>query len=153
MLRDSKLSKGVRHLPNAVAISKRVATSTLPEDHWMQYAKACIKPGYDYFEAKLRQLEGVVSAFKAARIFNPAKVNFLKPDCSSIDTLRCFKFLDNDQLLGGLKCELPTYLAMAENTADEIDTLVWWEQHRRKNSTMGQCLPENHSLSTLFSMC
>ena len=98
----------------------------------MQYAKACIKPGYDYFEAKLRQLEGVVSAFKAARIFNPAKVNFLKPDYSSIDSLRCFKFLDKDQLLGGLRSELPTYLAMAEDTADEIDTLCGGNNMQKK---------------------
>ena len=101
ILSSVKAAIQVCHLPNRVAISKRVTTSTLPEDHWMQYAKACIKPGYDYFEAKLRQLEGVVSAFKAARIFNPAKVHFLKPDCCSINFLRCFQFLDNDQLLGG----------------------------------------------------
>ena len=54
----------------------------------MQYAKACIKLGYDYFEAKLLQLD---VGFKAAFIFN---TNFLKPDRSSIDTLHCFNFLD-----------------------------------------------------------
>ena len=124
----------VCNLPNTIAISKRVATFTVPEDHWMQYAKAkeCIKPGHDYFEAKLLQLHGTVSAFKAARIFNPLKVNFLKPDCSSFDTLRSFKFLDNDQLLDGLRSELPAYLTMAEDTADEVDFLVWWEQHAEK---------------------
>ena len=61
--------------------------------------------------------------------FNPVKVKFLKPDCSSIDTLRSFKFLDNDQLLDGLRS---AYLAMAEDTAEEVDFLVWWEQHAER---------------------
>ena len=92
-------------------------------------------------------------------IDNPAKVNFLKPDCSSIDTLRCFKFLDNYQLLGGLRSELPTYLAMAEDTADEIDTLVWWEQHAEKIPSWANacqkiilCQPSSACVERVFSL-
>ena len=72
----------------------------------------------------------VVDAFRAARIFHSARVNFLKPDCSTIDTL-C-SFLDNDEVLDGLKSELPTYLAISEDAADGIDLLVWWEHYGDK---------------------
>ena len=135
-------------MPNTVAISKRLATTVLPEDHWTQYAKACIKPGYDYFEAKFGQeLCAVVDAFKAAHIFHPAKV---KPDCSTIDTLHSLKFLDNDQtldlmfldnnqVLDGLKSELPTCLAISEDPADDIDLLVWWEHAEKIPSWANAC--------------
>ena len=37
------------------------------------------------------------------------------------------------EVLDGLKSELPTYLAIPEeDTAVDIDLLVWWEQHRDK---------------------
>ena len=72
----------------------------------MDYAKACIQPGYDYFHQKFElELRPVVDAFKSARLFIPTKVNDIKPDTSSVDTLRAFKFLDNDQTLQDLKSE------------------------------------------------
>ena len=160
VLSSVKAAIQVCHLPNTVAISKRLATTVLPEDHWMKYAKECITPGYDYFKAKFGQeLCAVVEAFKAARIFHPAKVNFLKPDCTTIDTLRSLKFLDNDQVLGGLKSELPTYLAVSEGTADDIDLLVWWEQHAEKIPSWASackkillCQPSSACVERVFSL-
>ena len=60
----------------------------------MDYAKACIQPGYDYFHQKIElELCRVVDAFKLARLFIPTKINDIKPDNSSVDSLRAFKFL------------------------------------------------------------
>ena len=42
ILSSVKAAVQVCHLPNTVAISKRLATTALPEDHWIQYAKACV---------------------------------------------------------------------------------------------------------------
>ena len=33
------------------------------------------------------------------------------------------------QVLDSLKSELPTYLAICNDTLDDIDLLGWWEQH------------------------
>ena len=88
----------VCHLPNTIAVAKRLANSCTTEQNLVDYAKACIQPVYDYFHQKFYlELRPVVDAFKSARLFLPTKVNDLKPDVSTVDTLRAFKFLDNDQ--------------------------------------------------------
>ena len=59
-------------------------------------------------------------------------MNNLKPDRSTVETLRTFKFLDCDEVVKDLKSELPTYLALAEDLSDEIDLLKWWERNEVK---------------------
>ena len=96
----------------------------------MNYAHACIKPGYDYFKSKFdHDLLPIVNAFKAARLFLPAKITDHKPDSTTVETLRSFKFLDKDEVVQNLKSELPAYLALAEDLSDEIDPLKWWEKN------------------------
>ena len=56
----------------------------------------------------------------------------LKPDSSTVETLRTFKFLDSDEVVKDLTSELPTYLALAEDLSDEIDLLKWWERNEVK---------------------
>ena len=47
----------------------------------MDYAKACIQPGYDYFHQKCElELRRVVDAFKLAQLLIPTKVNNIKQD-------------------------------------------------------------------------
>lgn len=160
ILSSVKAAVQVCHFPNTLAIAKRLANTTFPEEHWVRYAKACVQPGYDYFKSKFDQdLRPVVDAFKAARLFNPARINYLKPDCSTVDTLRAFKFLDSNQILDNLKSELPTYLATAEDTADDVDTLAWWEQHTEKIPSWAKacqkillCQPSSASVERVFSL-
>ena len=92
------------------------------------YAKACVKPAFDYFNSKFgTDLEKAVSAFKYARFFDPVKIVEIKPSASDIERLRIFPFLDSDSIIDGLKVELPKYLATAEDISPEIDRLEWWK--------------------------
>ena len=131
----------VCHLPNTFAIAKRLASTTFPENigRDMQ-GHAYIQPGYDYFWSKFDQ-DLRVDAFKAVRLFNHSKVNDLKPDCSSIDTLRSFKVLESDNL----KSELPTYLAIS---VADVDPLTCWEQNTERVPPWAK--EESHSLSAVF---
>jgi hypothetical protein len=57
------------------------------------YGVSCVKPAFDYFVLKFRnELKPVVDAFKAAQLFLPHKVNDLRPDSSSVDSLKAFPF-------------------------------------------------------------
>ena len=86
------------------------------------YAKACVKPAFDYFNIKFgTDLEKAVSAFKYARFFDPVKIVEIKPSASDIERFRIFPFLDSDSIINGLKVELPKYLATAEDISPEID--------------------------------
>lgn len=149
----------VCHLPNTIAVAKRIATPTVPEAHWLAYAKACIQPGYDYFREKFdRDLLPVVEAFKAARLFLPAKINDIKPDSSTVDTLKAFKFL-GDQVITKMKSELPTYLSLAENLSYTVDPLQWWERNSEKIPFWASCCkkivlcqPTSASVERVFSL-
>lgn len=65
-----------------------------------------------------------VNAFKAARLFLPPKINDIKPDTSTVDSLRAFKFLSNSEIIDNLKSELPTYLTTAEDVAADVAPLT-----------------------------
>ena len=89
----------------------------------INYAKACVKPAYDYFNRKFGEdLEVAVSAFKFARFFSPAKVVELLLTGNGLDKLRIFPFLNSD-IIDQLKLELPKYLAAAEDISPTVDTL------------------------------
>ena len=123
-----KSSIQVCHLPNTTAVARRLASSTNPEQYWIDYAKACIQPGFDYFCRKFENLSDLtpaINAFKAARLFLPAKMNDMKHNATAVASLRTF--LDNDQIISDLKSELATYLAAAEDVDIETSPLKWWE--------------------------
>lgn len=122
----------VGHYPNVQAIAQKLAgASAANVQQWVEYAKACIKPGLQYFLDKFsNELSGSVAAFKAARFFLPQKVVELKPDAAAVDLLRAFPFLDKPSLLTGLKSELPAYLAKAADIDPETDPLIWWKAHK-----------------------
>ena len=62
-------------------------------------------------------------------MFNPGKIGYLRPNATSVNSLAAFSFLNHDELLSGLKEELPTYLAIATDVAPDIDPLEWWKHH------------------------
>ena len=72
-------------------------------------------------------LKATLDAFKAARLFSPSKMYELKPSALDINCLRVFPFLD--AMIPGLKPELPTYLAAAEDVSAQVDPLTWWKIH------------------------
>ena len=116
----------VRHWSNTTAVAKRIATALQPEQYWMVYASDCVQRGFDYFEEKFfHEFTPIMDAFKSARLFNPGKVTDLKPTASSVDELKAFPFFQ-DELINDLKLELPSYLAAADGTPREVNSLEWW---------------------------
>ena len=73
------------------------------------------------------ELQPVVSAYKSARLFNPATVNDLKPSASDIAGLKSFQFLENS--ISHLQRELPAYLAAANGVSQDTDLMEWWDCH------------------------
>ena len=119
------------HYPNVLAVANEVAGGVPShKNQLIAYAKACVKPAFDYFNSKFgTDLEKAVSAFKYAHFFDPVKIVEIKPSASDIERLRIFPFLDSDSIIDGLKVELPKHLATAEDISPEIDRLEWWKKH------------------------
>lgn len=123
-------SIAAQHYPNVQALAPRLTGQAV--DHpasqqWIIYAKNCCNPGIQYFERQLAtSLRNSMDVFKAARLFNPAKVNFLQPTADSTRT--AFGYLpflpanDVDSLLE----EQPQYMARAHDTAAGVDIMEWW---------------------------
>ena len=109
-------------LPNLHAMAnKLVGRSHELLNKFIQYGKARIQPGLQYFKAKFSN--ELLSAFKAARLFVPAKLKEMKPDISIVNTLRHFTFLNSQSILDDFKSEFPQYIAKAADTSPNEDTL------------------------------
>lgn len=125
----------VKHFPNTNAIIALVTKNKPPHvaQQWQQYAENCVQAGFDYYQNRFNGHLGLtVSAFKAARLFNPSKVSYLRPDATSVNSLAAFAFLHHEELLSGLKEELPMYLALATDVAPDINPLEWWKHHEKE---------------------
>ena len=95
----------------------------------IDYAKSCIQPAYDYFNSRFDgELKIPVLAFKAARYFDPSKINELKPTLSDIDSLKVLPLIKNP-LITNLKTELPTYMSKAEDVLPTVSKTEWWKKH------------------------
>ena len=78
-------------------------------------AKACINPGFRFFQQKFsNEFHSVVRAFRSARLCCPIQVQQLRPTAASVEELRNFSFLDDDATIASLVDELPRYLAKAD---------------------------------------
>ena len=78
--------------------------------------KACVEPAITWFLRNFNvDLYDVAVVFKAARLFCPVRIQWLKPTNALVESLRAFPFLDSDTTIDGLKAELPAYLAAAED--------------------------------------
>ena len=114
-----------------MAIARMLATGS-PNlvQKWIDYGKACVKPGLDYFSTKFQHdLCDTVAAFKAARLLLPTKMAEMSPSVGVVNELKAFPFLDNRILLDNLKSELPKYLAKVADVSPNIDPLIWWKNH------------------------
>ena len=60
-------------------------------------------------------------AFKAARIFCPVRIEWLKPTNALVGSLGAFPFLDSNTTIDGVRAELPAYLAAAEDVVIPTD--------------------------------
>jgi len=92
-------------------------------------AKACVEPAITSFRRKFNvNLYDLLMPFKAARLFCPVSVQWLRPTDASVESLRAFSFLESDAIINGLKAELPVYLAAAEhvNVLNEEQKVEWW---------------------------
>ena len=69
-----------------------------------------------------------LAAFKAAQLFSPLKIQEMQPDCAAVDSLSVFPFLDHNTL-GGLKTELPHYMAAVEDISPTYSPLEVWKRH------------------------
>ena len=98
----STLNAGIQvgHYPNVQAIAQELSGGTPAVlQQWVAYAKACVRPGLQYFLDKFTQdLRGTVAAFKAARLFFPAKVVELKHDAAAVDSLQAFPFFKREKI-------------------------------------------------------
>lgn len=110
-------------------MSGKAATDPAHEA-WVLYARACVKPGLDYFECQLASLIGSkrsVEVFKGCRLFSPQKVHIIQPNTSTIDNnLSTIPFLNSRSELDGLKS---AYLARATDTDQNFDVLEWWRRN------------------------
>ena len=106
-------------------------------------------------------LYDLLMAFKAARLFYPVSVQWLRPTDASIESLRAFPFLDSDTIINSLKAELPVYLAAAEdvNVLNEEQKVEWWhrqeERLRRWATAVKQVLliqPSSAAAERVFSI-
>ena len=68
-----------------------------------------------------------MSVFKAARLFSPHKVETMQPDTSEVDSLTVFPFLNSQELLAGLKEELPMYVGKCADIDPQFSVVDWWK--------------------------
>ena len=97
--------------------------------------KACVEPAITWFQRKFNvDLYDLLMAFKAARLFCPVSVQWLRPTDASVESLRAFPFLDSDEIINGLKAELPDYLTAAEdvNVLNEEQKIEWWHRQEER---------------------
>ena len=123
----------VQHFPNLLAVAQTLSPgSASRRQQWIDYGKACVAPGLQYFNDKFSQsgeLGGSVAAFKAARLVWPQKMVEMQPTSIDIDELQTFPFLNESSVLENLKKELSVYLTKAADLDRNIDPVQWWKDH------------------------
>ena len=117
------------HYPNLQAVVRRLSGGNLQvEQQLNHYAISCVQPGLRYYNDRLTGcMQPPLAAFKAARLFSPLKMKII-PDCSAVDCLSVFPFLDG-ATLGNLKTELLQYIAAAEDVNLSYNPLELWKVH------------------------
>ena len=91
--------------PNLKAVAKALASgSPVIEQQLIDYGKACVKPGLDYFTSKFEhELHDTVDAFKAARLLIPSKIAEMSPGAVKVEDLKAFPFFSSPTLISNLK--------------------------------------------------
>ena len=97
------------HYPHVQAVVCEALPSNLPsQNQWTVYARGCVQPGINYFHANL-QYDGIMKAFKAARLFSLHRLSEMHPLAGDIDMVCAFPFFDSG-FVASLQAELPTYI-------------------------------------------
>ena len=116
------------YTPNVDAVTKKLSAGTphrLPQ--LKAYASRCVQPGLNYFDRQIgTNLQEAMSAFKAARLFSPHKLQVMQPTASSINALSIFPFLSSPQIISELKEELPLYLSKSTDVDSSFSSVEWW---------------------------
>lgn len=122
----------VQHYPNLLVVAQKISGGIpVRKQQWVDYRKACVAPGLQYFKDKFSdsgELGESVVAFKAARLLWPQKMFEMQPTSHNVDALQVFPFLNELTILENLK-ELPVYLTKAADLDWNIDPLQWWKDH------------------------
>ena len=118
IIEEVKAAIQVGYTPNVDADVRNICTTTTPPQRQAQlkvYSKRCIQPGIDYFHAQLQtSLHDSLIVFKAAGIFSPHKCELMQPVATGVDSLSVLPFLNQEDIMAGLKEELPTYMYIAK---------------------------------------
>ena len=79
-------------------------------------------------------LYDVLVAFTAARLCCPVSILWLRPTNATVESLRAFPFLECNDIIDGLKAELPAYMAAAEDVTipKEEKKVEWWSSHEKQ---------------------
>ena len=82
----------VSHFPNLEAVAKELCPGNpVGQQQWTTYGLQCLQPGYDYLTHIFSTtLSSAVAAFKAARLFNPHKVQEIQPSAQDIQSCSHF---------------------------------------------------------------
>ena len=125
------------HFPNVRAIATAIAEEDPGQNvaALERRAKACVELAITWFLRKFNvDLYDLLVEFKAARLFCPVSVQWLRPTNASVGSLRAFPFLDSDAIVDGLKAELPAYMAAAEDVVipTEEKKVEWWCGHKEQ---------------------
>ena len=77
----------IQHYPKLEAVAQELSGAASAQQ-WVDYGKACVAPGLQYFHGKFSgELGEGVAAFKAARLVCPQKVVEMQPNAQDVDAL------------------------------------------------------------------
>ena len=119
------------HWPNLTAIVRLLFSQDATSyQSLMSYGKQCVLPGCTYFEQQLTgKFKEQLAVFKAARMFSPHQIQFIKPDAALIEAqLGGLSFVTSTDM-SQLSSELPLYSARAEGVSSTTCPLKWWQSN------------------------
>ena len=100
----------------------------------LERTKSCIRPGFEYYMSKVNaQFYDIIRAFRDARLCCLGQVQGLQPTKDSLDLLRSFPFLDDDEIINGLAEELPSCIALSDGVQVEKQEakVEWWARNAK----------------------
>ena len=117
------------HYPNLQAVVRRLSGGNLQVEQQLNNCYLLCAAWSTILQQSSHWMHAApLAAFKAAWLFSPLKVKEMIPDCSAVDCLSAFPFLDG-ATLGNLKTELPQYIAAAEDVNLSYSPLEFWKVH------------------------
>ena len=118
------------YTPNVDAVVTQLSPGGNRQAQLRAYSQRCIQPGLDYFNRQIcTNLQDALAVFKSARLFSLHKVQVMQPTAADIDSLAIIPFLNHQEILSGLKDELPAYLAKCSAIGSNITDTEWWRMN------------------------